>query len=80
MVLELLGWTGSLLVLTAYGLNSYQKIKSDSTLFYTINIAGGILLTVYAYYKDASANIFINLVWIAIALPGLVKVLTRKKT
>lgn len=79
MIVEIIGWTGSLLVIAAYGLNSHQKIKSDSVLFYLLNIIGGIFLVIYAIHKNASANIFINVVWILIALPALIKVLSRSK-
>ncbi|NOS57438.1 MAG: hypothetical protein HOP37_14450, partial [Cyclobacteriaceae bacterium] len=46
IVISTLGWIGSLLVIGAYGLNSYQKIKSDSLIFQLMNLAGGILLII----------------------------------
>jgi hypothetical protein len=78
MLMELLGWVGSILVVTAYGLNSYQKIPSASVPFYLMNLAGGILLIVYSFHKDALPNMFINVVWVLIALPPLIKLLTRR--
>jgi len=80
MLIDILGWVGSIMVITAYGLNSYQKIKSDSVIFYTINIVGGFLLVIYSVYKDAYANVFINVVWIIIAAPALFRVLRTKRT
>lgn len=64
-------------MLAAYGLNSYQKIKSDSLLFYTLNIVGGILLIIYSIHKEAYANTFINVVWVIIAVPAIYKLLTK---
>ncbi|HYG19567.1 MAG TPA: hypothetical protein VD816_11595 [Ohtaekwangia sp.] len=75
--IEALGWIGSIAVVTAYGLNSYQKIKSDSISFYLMNIGGGALLIVYSYFKTAYANIFINIVWVVIAVTALIR-LARK--
>lgn len=67
IVLEGIGIIGALAVLLAYGLNSYQKIRSDSIGFYLLNLSGGILLIIYSLYKDAWVNMAINVVWVLIA-------------
>jgi hypothetical protein len=74
LLINILGWIGSIEVLAAYGLNSYQKIKSDSILFYMLNLTGGLLLIVYSVYKEAFPNAFINIVWVIIALVALMKI------
>ncbi|MEO7989853.1 MAG: hypothetical protein ABI663_09945 [Chryseolinea sp.] len=74
LFINILGWIGSIEVLAAYGLNSYQKIKSDSILFYVLNLTGGLLLIVYSVYKEAFPNAFINIVWVIIALIALLKI------
>jgi len=74
-----LGWVGSLIVVIAYGLNSYQKIRSDSLIFYTLNIIGGIFLIIYSNHKAAYANTFINVVWVIIAIPAILKVVFKSK-
>jgi len=79
LLIDILGWIGSIAVLLAYGLNSYQKLRSDSPVFYLLNLVGGILLIVYSYYKGAFANTFINVVWVMVAVPALIKVLLRVK-
>lgn len=71
-LIDIFGWTGSLLIVVAYGLNSYQKIKSDSLLFYVLNILGGIFLIIYSIDKAAYANTFVNVVWVVIAIPALI--------
>jgi hypothetical protein len=73
LFINVLGWIGSIEVLAAYGLNSYQKIKSDSILFYVLNLTGGLLLIIYSVYKEAFPNAFINIVWVIIALVALIK-------
>lgn len=78
LLVEVVGWIGSLAILTAYALNSYQKIRSDSTLFLLLNLAGGLLLMAYTYYKDAFANTFLNLVWVVVAVIALVKLYRRR--
>lgn len=73
LFIEILGWIGSIEVLIAYGLNAYQKIRSDSRSFYLLNLTGGIFLIVYTIYKEAYANAFINVVWVIIAAIAILK-------
>lgn len=77
--LDGLGWVGSLCVIIAYGLNSYQKLRSDSLIFYALNIIGGIFLIIYSNYKEAYPNTFINVVWVIIAIPAMLKVIFKSK-
>jgi hypothetical protein len=78
--MEIIGWVGSLLIVVMYGLNSYQKIKSDSLTYYLSNITGGVFLIIYSVYKEAHPNTFINVVWVLIALPAIIKfILPGKK-
>ncbi|MCZ8355243.1 MAG: hypothetical protein O9340_10945 [Cyclobacteriaceae bacterium] len=75
--LEVIGWLGSLQVVIAYGLNSYQKLKSDSYGFLLLNLFGGLFLIAYTFYKDAYASMFLNIVWVIIALPALIKLMRK---
>ncbi len=73
LLIDIIGWIGSIEVLLAYGLNSYQKIKSHSPLFLWLNLTGGVCLIVYSIYYTAYANTFINVVWVIIAIPAIIK-------
>lgn len=68
---EIIGWLGSVEVLLAYGLNSYQKIKSDSLLFLLLNLTGGLFLILYTAWKEAFASTFVNFIWVIIAVLSL---------
>jgi hypothetical protein len=76
---SMLGWIGSLLVIGAYGLNSYQKIKSDSLVFQLMNLAGGILLIINSVYKEAYPFTFINTVWVLIAILAIFRIVSKKQ-
>lgn len=78
LLVEIIGWIGSIEILLAYGLNSYQKIRSDSLAFSLLNLTGGLFLMVYTIYKDAFANTFVNLVWVIIALIALGRFFHRR--
>jgi len=64
---DIIGWIGSIVLLLAYGLNSYQKIKSDSIAYTVLNLIGGISLIIYSFYYSAYANTFVNIVWVLVA-------------
>ena len=76
---SMLGWIGSLLVIGAYGLNSYQKIKSDSLIFQLMNLVGGILLIINSMYKEAYPFTFINTVWVLIAILAIFRIVSKKQ-
>ncbi len=79
ILIETLGWIGSIAILAAYGLNSFQKLKSDSVLFQMLNLTGGIFLIINSIYHEAYPFTFINSIWVLIALPALIKILSKKK-
>jgi hypothetical protein len=76
--IEVIGWIGSIEILIAYGLNSYQKIRSDSMWFYLLNLTGGLLLIIYTVYKEAYPNAFVNVVWVAVALIAIGRTFAKK--
>lgn len=78
LLIDIIGWVGSIQVIAAYGLNSYQRIKSDSIWFLLLNLIGGICLIIYSVYYTAYANTFINVVWVIIAIPALIRIVRRK--
>lgn len=80
LLFDIIGWIGSFAVVLAYALNSYQKIKSDSYLFLFLNIIGGLCLIAYTAYYSAFANTFLNIVWVIIAIPALIKLSQKKKS
>jgi hypothetical protein len=73
LLITTLGWIGSVLVIGAYGLNSYQKINSSSLAFQLLNLIGAILLIINSVYKEAYPFTFINSVWVVIAISSIVK-------
>lgn len=79
LLIDILGWTGSILYLLAYGLVSAKKTEGDSVLYQGINIFAGVLLVIYTLSLGAYATTGLNAVWVAIGVFTLGrKWLTRK--
>lgn len=79
LLIDILGWVGSVEVVAAYGLNSYQKIKSDSLTFQLLNLTGSAFLIVNSLYKEAYPFTFINSVWAVIALAAIIGMVKKKQ-
>ena len=68
LVIDILGWTGSVFYLLAYALVSLKKTEGDSVLYQGMNIFAGVLLVVYTLSLGAFATTGLNAVWVAIGL------------
>ena len=68
LLIDILGWTGSILYLLAYALVSMKKTEGDSILYQGINIFAGVLLVIYTLSLGAYATTGLNAVWVAIGL------------
>ena len=68
LLIQILGWTGSILYLLAYALVSLKKADGDSLLYQGMNIVAGVFLVIYTFSLDAFATTGLNAVWIAIGL------------
>ncbi|MBY0407028.1 MAG: hypothetical protein K2Q01_05000 [Rickettsiales bacterium] len=68
ILIEIIGWLGAAAVLGAYGLLSFKKIQAESYAYQNLNIAAGLLLTIYSIAKSAFASLFVNFIWMLIGI------------
>jgi len=79
LLINILGWIGSIEVIAAYALTSYQKLKPDSITFQLLNLTGAIFLIINSLYKQAYPFTFINSVWSVIAIVAIVGIVRKNK-
>lgn len=72
-MMDLIGWLGAALVLSAYFLVSTQRLDGDSAPFQWLNLAGGVGLLVNTLYYRAFPSSLVNIVWIIIAVATLLR-------
>lgn len=77
-LIDLLGWIGSVEVVLAYGLVSYQKIEAKSLIYQGLNLTGGFFLIILTYYYKAYPSTFINVVWLLIAFFAILNMMRKK--
>ncbi|RJP49783.1 MAG: hypothetical protein C4583_11775 [Anaerolineaceae bacterium] len=68
LLINILGWTGSILYLLAYALISLKKTEGDSLAYQGMNIVAGVLLVVYTLNLQAYATTGLNAVWVAVGV------------
>lgn len=78
VLIDILGWIGTVTYLVAYGLVSAKKVEGDSWLYQGLNFAAGILLIINTLYLQAYPSAGLNIAWVGIAVFTLCrKVLVR---
>lgn len=70
---EIVGWFGTILILSAYFLVSIKKISSDSRLYQLLNLLGAVGVIVNSLTHGAIPSVGLNVVWLIIAVYGLIK-------
>ncbi len=73
ILIDIIGWLGTILYLIAYGLVSAKKVEGDSWLYQGLNIVAGTLLIVNTFYLRAYPSAGLNIAWVGIAVLTLGK-------
>ncbi len=68
LIINALGWVGTILFLAAYGLVSSKKVEGDSALYQAMNISAGVLLVINTIYLRAYPSAGLNIAWVCIGL------------
>ena len=79
ILIEILGWLGSLLVIIAYTLNMNNKLPANSPAYYGLNIAGSAFLIINTAYHHAFPSMVVNVIWVIIPVVTIVKYQLNKK-
>jgi hypothetical protein len=73
MMIDIIGWVGSVMVIIAYAMNIAKRLASDSSWYYFLNIFGSGCLIANTYYHHAIPSAVVNVIWVSIALVALVR-------
>ena len=75
IAIEVAGWAGALMILTAYLLLSAGKLTGQSLVYQGMNVIGAAGFTVNGWWHGALPSAVLNIVWMligAVALWGIV--------
>jgi hypothetical protein len=65
---EVIGWSGALLILAAYALLSSGRLKAESLTYHFMNILGAAGFVVNSGWNGALPSAAMNVVWIGIGV------------
>lgn len=74
ILIEVVGWTGAVLILAAYILLSTERLASQSPLYQWMNVVGALCFIVNSGANGAIPSAVLNVIWMGIGLLTLWKV------
>lgn len=72
---EILGWYGTVAIISAYFLNSFSVIGATSFWYQLLNTSGAIGIVVVSYKKKAYQPMILNIIWTLIGGVALTRLL-----
>lgn len=72
-MLEIIGWIGTILVVTAYYLITSKKIQVTNKYYKLMNLIGAITIGISVFAKQAWPAFALQVVWGLIAITSLFK-------
>lgn len=79
-IVTVLGILGAFLILIGFTMNQLGIWKTTSFSYDCINLAGGLVLVVYAFLISSLPFIILNTVWTLVALRDVILFFLRKKS
>ena len=72
---NVLGWIGTMFIIGAYGLVSFNKIEAQSILYQILNFFGAFGIILSSYRKKDIQPVILNIFWAFIAFVAVVNLL-----
>jgi hypothetical protein len=74
ILIEIIGWTGSILIVGAYVFNLKGKIEATSKYYIWPNIIGAVFFAINSFSHGAMPSVVVNIIWIGFAVESLFKI------
>ncbi len=72
---EIIGWIGTIAIVSAYALVSWDFVPSKGHTFQLINMFGALGLMWISYKKRLYQGVVLNIVWLGIGVVAILKLL-----
>jgi hypothetical protein len=76
--IEIEGWYGTIAILGAYALSSFNLISTQSYLYQILNITGALGIVAVSLRRKAYQPAVLNIMWTVIGLIAVIKILLIK--
>lgn len=71
--IRIIGWAGTILIITAYSLNSLGYLDSQSLVYPILNLGGAFLMAIRIWVARNWSNFILEIFWAAIAIITIIK-------
>lgn len=76
-IYELAGWYGTVAIISAYALVSFDAISARSFLYQILNVTGAVGIIVISAKKKVSQSVVLNIFWALIGLIAIISLTLR---
>ena len=76
---EIVGWSGAMLILFAYLLLSAGKFTAQSIVYQGMNVVGAAGFMVNGWWHGAMPSATLNVLWLMIGLFASIRIIKRRK-
>jgi hypothetical protein len=73
LLIEMVGWYGTIAIVGAYALNSFSVIQANTLLYQLLNMTGAIGIVIVSFSKKAYQPGVLNSIWTIIAAVAIIK-------
>jgi hypothetical protein len=78
LVVEIVGWTGAVLILLGYLLITAGKLTGGSLLYQAMNVLGAAGFAINGWWHRALPSTALNIVWLLIGVIASWRILKRR--
>lgn len=78
LTVDIAGWVGGLLILTAYGLLTAGRLTSRDVAYQLMNVVGAIGFIINSAWHDAWPSAVLNIIWVGIGAVALSRMALRR--
>ena len=74
-IIEIIGWYGTIAIIVAYSLTSFDLLSSNNLWYQILNGTGAIGILIISFRKKAYQPGVLNIIWAIIAFVAILKML-----
>ena len=76
-LIEIIGWYGTVAIVGAYALSSFNIVSSQTALYQFLNVTGAMGIVVISLRKKVYQPAVLNIVWTIIGAVALLKIIFK---
>ena len=80
ILMEVVGWIGGALILSAYGMLTAGKLTSKSPSYQWMNVIGAIGFIANSGWNGAWPSAALNVIWVGIGAAALIRMGVKART